>query len=702
MINLSAERLLEASVAPGSSLVETRKDLVENFMAVVLAMLLHAGLAEVLLVTVNETKDLSLRRKSTLLLGEVQRMANQLLPAAWSSAIQQLPGLFTSAMAFGDEDRFMASATVYQIDSVNRTLYRTNPKTRLSQPVGSLPASESIGRPSETTKSGLSVQMDEAQFRNACLETQVLNTVNFVKWKWDLILNIIEGPLLNPKRLDEAMKATKFVKRLVGFFRPFKYRFSEVRSNKPNQRYVRVGCALIRTLLQNPDGVKYLAENKLLRQIAECLAQVDRLSGLTSMSPLFSPERLSETLSGGYFTMLGTLSSDPRGLLMIERWKMINMFYHIIELPDRDDLIKILLGSLEYKLDSHMRILVSKAMTACSKPVRVFATRLLRKYTSVATVGEDVSRSLPGHVEWAIRLLVTQLYDPELEVSEAAVKVLEEACNGTQTLEFVVKCQPALDHLGEIGAPLLLRFLSSSVGYRYLDGLDYITQEMDDWFRSRNEVYVFQVEASLARSLNDPPNKSTKSTIDDIQEEGHQGVVPPHFYRELARTAEGCKLLRQKGHFEEFVSTIQEYRMDDDDYEAMLRVKGCLWAVGHVGAMELGAPFLEDTEVVKDVVRIAQKSEVMTMRGTAVFVLGLISRSLHGQEILAESGWETVFDSSGNALGVCMPSDFTSLFSVGSKARGSHRWGVADSVCRTDQAMDHAAEHDRPALRAST
>ncbi len=42
---------------------------------------------------------------------------------------------------------------------------------------------------------------------------------------------------------------------------------------------------------------------------------------------------------------------------------------------------------------------------------------------------------------------------------ETAVRILEEACNRTECLEFVVKCRPALDHLGEIGAPLLLRFV---------------------------------------------------------------------------------------------------------------------------------------------------------------------------------------------------------------------------------------------------
>lgn len=60
--------------------------------------------------------------------------------------------------------------------------------------------------------------------------------------------------------------------------------------------------------------------------------------------------------------------------------------------------------------------------------------------------------------EWAIRLLVTQLYDPEVEVCEVAVQILEEACYERVHLEYVVRCRPALDHLGEIGAPLLLRY----------------------------------------------------------------------------------------------------------------------------------------------------------------------------------------------------------------------------------------------------
>jgi hypothetical protein len=505
------------------------------------------------------------------------------------------------------------------------------------------------------------MQVDETAFRNLMVETQVLNTVSFQKWRWDVILSIIEGPLLNPKRLDEAIKVTKFVHRLLGFYRPFKFRFSEVKNTKPNQRYVRAGCALITTLLQNPEGLKYLGDSKFIRQLAECLSHFDRMSGLTSESPTFTADRMNETLTGGYFALLGALTKDPKGIQILERWRVINMFYHIVELNDRDDLIKTLLSNMDYTLDGHLRIIISKAMTSCSKEIRIFATRLLRRYAT-----KPMQLTGPtGVAEWAIRLLVTQLYDPDVEVCEVAIKILEEACNQTESLEFVVKCRPALDHLGEIGAPLLLRFLSTSVGYHYLDGLDYITKEMDDWFLGRNDTYVALIEASMARALADIPERpAAQMSYDEAPENPEYGLVPPHFYRELTRTKEGCKLLKQKGHFDEFVATIRDFAMEDDDSELILKVKGCLWAVGNVGSMELGAPFLENSDVVQWIVKIAEESEVMSLRGTAFYVLGLISRSLHGQEILLEYGWDGVVNDAGEALGFCLPLHFQKLFSV--------------------------------------
>lgn len=608
------------------------------------------------------------KRKATLLLTEVLKLADYLLPSTLSAGLQVMSRPLN--MAFDSElgDDPSQTAMAYQLDSVNRTLDQsgldTKSRSRSDSRSQELPTA---ARSNDGGKSKLSVDMDELQFRATILDTQVLSSSNYLKWKWDLINDIIEGPLLNPKRLDDAIKATKFLKRLVAFYRPFKHRFSDARNTKPNQRYVRTGCALIKTLLQNPEGINYLSENKLLRQLAECIAQLDPSSGLVSETPMLSAQRVADTLSGGYFALLGVLSGDPRGVHMIERWRMINMFYHIMDLDGRDDLIQALLGNMDFSLDSHLRVMLSKALTACPKDIRIYATKLLRKYVTATAQNsrDDVRESVP--CEWALRLLVTQLYDPEVQVCEMAVQILEEACNRKAYLEYVVRCRPALDHLGEIGAPLLLRFLSTSVGYQYLDGLDYIGQEMDGWFHGRNTTYVTLVEASLTRALTLQPERPT-STVDEPMKPYDLGIVPPHFYRELTRTTEGCRLLEESGHFDEFVATIQDHWSEHEDAEVMLKVKGCLWAVGNVGSLELGAPFLEDTGVVEIILQIATTSEVMTMRGTAFFVLGLISRSLHGMEIIAEHGWDAATDQIGRSLGFCLPPGLEVLFSVRSAA----------------------------------
>lgn len=366
------------------------------------------------------------------MLAEILKLADRILPASISAEWQSLADIFCHAIEDSDAST-EASALVYQIDRVGQTMQRSGTASSRTETISKMPS-----------------DLDELKFRNILMETQVLSTTNHLNWRWDLINDLILGPFTSPRRMEEAIKFSKFMKRLLGFYRPFKYRFSEIRNTRPNQRYVRTACALLQTLLKTAEGSAYLTESKLLRQLAECLAQLDRQSGLTALKPLFSRQKFAETLTGGYFAMLGALSKDARGLAMLERWRMINMFYHILDLDDRPDLIRALLSNLDYSLDSHLRIILSKGLTACNKDIRIYATGLVQKYAMNAA-GSDSA--------WAIRLLVTQLYDPEVQVSEVAVQILEGVCDQAPQLEYIVKCRPALDHLGAIGAPLLLRYV---------------------------------------------------------------------------------------------------------------------------------------------------------------------------------------------------------------------------------------------------
>ncbi|ROT42079.1 hypothetical protein SODALDRAFT_267304 [Sodiomyces alkalinus F11] len=634
----------------------------DHYTALLLAVLVKADLLPSLL-HVARNSEAHLTRKTCLLIGEVLKLASRLLPPSWSRSLPLLPELFAAATQFKDDDRFISSGIIYQISSVSKTLYRTSD------------TSSSIGSPSvdnlnalneEQQKGNPGVVIHDTVFRQLLVDSNVLNSSNYLKWNWDTILRMIDGPLQNGKRLEETIKVSKFMNRIMSFYRPFKNRFADLTSNKNTQKYVRAGCALMHSLLQSPEGVKFLQDSKLLRQLAECLAQCDPSSGLTSSDPIFAPGRLQTTLSAGYFPMLGILSSDPKGQELLQRWRMFNMMYHIISHKQRPDLIKLLLTNFDYSVPGHTRVLIEQALTAGTRDIRIMGTKILRKYAT-RPFNDNMRDHDKVDWKWAIKRLVDQLYDPDVEVCRTAVQILEKACNKKAYLEYVVQCRPAMDHLGELSAPLLLRFLSSSSGYHYLDGLDYISNEMDDWFLGRNDSYVDLIETSLAKAFFDNPDEQQgrismlgQTEAEAMEPESH---LPPHFYRELARTEEGCKMLREKGHFSDFANTIREHGMQSADPELILKVKGCMWAVGNVGSMELGAPFVESCDVVENIVKIAQEHEVMSIRGTAFFVLGLISRSVHGLEILAGCGWDSNLNRRGQSLGFCIPNDLSKFFS---------------------------------------
>ena len=225
-----------------------------------------------------DNEDPALNRKATLLLSEILKLADHVLPQSISARLQTLPAAAIQESQADEtfEGGLIGSDMAYQLDSVSRTLNRTAIRKSVTIAKNGTVESSGVAKESKAGKPKLSVDMDEVSFRAMIIDTHVINSSNYLKWKWDIITDIIEGPLQNPRRFEEA-RASKFIKRLMGFYRPFKYRFSDVRNTKPNQRYVRAGCALVKSLLKHPEGVSFLQENKLLRQLAECVAQLDRV-----------------------------------------------------------------------------------------------------------------------------------------------------------------------------------------------------------------------------------------------------------------------------------------------------------------------------------------------------------------------------------------------------------------------------------------
>ena len=122
------------------------------------------------------------------------------------------------------------------------------------------------------------MQMDDKAFQTLLLDSQVMTTKDQTKWNYDVLFDLMEGPFLNPKRMEEAIKVSRYVKKLISFFHPFSHRFSDLAKTKLNIRWIRLGCLLLSALLSTTEGVRFLQEDEFLPQIVKCFAQLDPVS----------------------------------------------------------------------------------------------------------------------------------------------------------------------------------------------------------------------------------------------------------------------------------------------------------------------------------------------------------------------------------------------------------------------------------------
>ena len=681
----------------------SRLNLVDHYLALLLVVFFESGLVDALIDVIEHSPTMA--RKATMLMGELLQVSKRVHPPSMGGSIHSLPRLFSLAANFNldkSDERQAAASALASIDRANRHRAHheaVSSSAALSGTVQSTARDRSNSveesmrrgqRQVEKTKMRMGMQIDDVQFRNMMVDTQVLVTKDHTKWNLDTLTEMLEGPLLNARRLEDVVKGTKLLKRVLAFYHPFALRFASIRKLNANRRFVRLGCLLLSTLAATPEGVRVLIEDRLLREIRECLDQLDPLSGHSTSDPLLSRKRMDETLTSGYFEMVGVLTQTPEGIGLLERFKIFTPLYHLSALRSRDDIVKAVIENVDYSIDGHARIILAKALTSSYRDVRLFATRHLAELIRQQTLPTNAKNSSDIQGDWTISLLLTQLYDPAVHVRQLATRVVEEACTSNYILEKVVSMRPTLDHLGELGHPLLLKFLSSSIGIRYLWQGEYIDREMDEWFNERNQRYVVEVEVMLAdlfniyRKLSSNPGGGTSTSVATSSSEAalafappstssmdraKDGVVPPHFYGELAKTPEGCHILQQKGHFAEFAHFIRQHGGEASDSELINKLKSVLWAVGNIGANELGLPFLEAEDLISQIVEIAETSPVMSIRGTCFFVLGLVASTSSGAEALQDYGWQSVCTPLGPPMGLCIPDDVNRLVSIG-------RWEV--------------------------
>lgn len=149
--------------------------MVDHYLALLLTVFFEAGLLEALVAIVNEGPEPAVVRKTTLLLGEILKLASRLLPNTYSARMQLLPNLFNAAAKLNDVERFSASAAVYQIDSLNRTLQRSLLGNGVSSTRRSMDEQAGAQRVDQV-RLAMNISIDDTHFRTLLIDSGVIIT----------------------------------------------------------------------------------------------------------------------------------------------------------------------------------------------------------------------------------------------------------------------------------------------------------------------------------------------------------------------------------------------------------------------------------------------------------------------------------------------------------------------------------------------
>ncbi|CAH2352898.1 hypothetical protein CLIB1423_08S03664 [[Candida] railenensis] len=579
--------------------------------------------------------------------------------------------------------------------------------------------------------------MEESDLKDKIARSKVLTVKEYEEWNWTQLSEIIQGPLRNPKKFEDIVKnVPKFLKRIMSFYRPFKFRFCNTMikptsskklkgDNIPSTHiYVTVGCQLFEALLSTDEGIKYLSSNKILAQLSETFAQVDPFSGIEAKEPILSRKRLRRTLSYGYIDFVGTLSKDARGLKILNQWQFFTMFHHILEgsvlnigkITDKlkkkslananasndadindssynynhsQFLIILLLSKLDFTIDSPLRIILSKALSICTLEIKIFI---------IETVLIDKLIKVPECEKWVIKMLVQRLYDTNEVIRTLVIDTLYTFCNiSVDNLKYVISLKPSIGILKKStegnrgihkGESIIMLFLSTSQGFKYLDDIGYIDQEFSECVDRKNKEYAIKVSFKLEetlfpyilRSKNWVTNRNTKGDLGNEIE-----PMPMHFFSHLLQTEEGLLYFQQyqnKQYLDNLISDTNLIKIEIEsryngvdaplqlDDESLLNqvqsmlftLKENLWILGNIAGSKYGIQLLDpeysrtlSVPIIPIIIDLVSNFPFWHVRGVALYQLGRIASTVEGTEILDELNWISTFDRFDKPKSICFP-----------------------------------------------
>ena len=144
--------------------------------------------------------------------------------------------------------------------------------------------------------------------------------------------------------------------------------------------------------------------------------------------------------------------------------------------------------------------------------------------------------------------------------------------------------------------------------------------------------------------------------------------LPTHLFGELAKTDDGVGLLIKHSVVDELRNNVvKEQNLNANLIQYSDVFRGSLWALSSICASAPGLELIQRVypEFISWCARQAYESPDYSLRGTCVLLLGLISTSEEGRDLIGcldSHNWDTLDKENSNICGVCVPSNLKVFF----------------------------------------
>ncbi|CAF0773989.1 unnamed protein product [Rotaria sordida] len=664
-------------------LSSTRPNLLDSHMALMLLSLIDSGLIEAVSeLASNDNSILSIR--ATLLLANFIWLCNEHLPEEQSFLL--LPLLMDVAIA--DDDSIKRSFAKEAMLNIN-AFFEFKQRTRhihsfqlaqliyhsqhlhdyftLPTNVG-IETNRRISTSSSSDPTSLLKWSFSTPFRTLNLvagkidtsisDTNTLQTDNYKKWNWDLILALLKD---FPKQANQVQGELyeMFLDKLCDFFKPEQgggfndILLTDSLSNVTCRTLLAFSDLLVYPSRTSSNHIKVIASNNariLLTSVSTSLQQSIIAMRECNGRALITEHDLLSKNSVYYFLFLGRLSKSSVGTqALIDS----DIFVRLSEMLKMDDEFAtsaiVALSSFNYYYESPCRTYLMQALKSPCTALRLYSTSLLRV----------ILRSNPvAFGSWGLNLLISQLHDTDQSVMIETASILDEALEDRRLVNLFYKQWENFSSIKNKSSFLskfyhLASARVSSIPFDQIQHddkhLSMLHEELEYWDSTFNAEYISLMETKLFSAysggalLTDDyfERRKTTSSTHKPKTKKPTAQVSSHIYRQLCLHYDGFILLRSESRLEKYVTELRQHRTNCISISETRVIKEALWALAHMASTEYGYSWFMEKDLLPDFLRFAEECQNLSVRGTAFYALSLIAQTPDGSISLKDYGWET-------------------------------------------------------------